>query len=171
MPLLDIWPDGFVGNRDKRQRRRGISQQGRSYVLVSGNVRNRCSLRKRIVLLQSTGVGFPLICVLKEDSVTAAQGPLSVAFGVPCEAEARRRVEQVSLHATRLHSRSDAALYPSVVRVSDNQVVRIRETRARHVMARVKVSGIVMNLAVCAEQTHAQAQVKSEATGSVPIVL
>src|SRR5579863_2598563 len=145
MPLLDIGPDGFVGNRDKRQRRGGSSQERWSYVLVAGYIRNRSRLSKRVVLFECAGVGFALIGMFEEDAVTTAQCPLSVTLGVPCETKARRRIKQVSLHTTRRNSGSDAALHPSIVKMSYDQVVRVRETRARNVMTRIEIPRIVMN--------------------------
>src|SRR5580700_7697443 len=115
VPLLHIGPDRFVGNGNECQRSRGSAQRRRIDVGVANDVRYGCSLRKRVVLLQGSGIGLALIGMFEEDAVPPTNGPFPVAFRIEGETEARRRVKQMPLHTTGRYAGGNAAVYPSVV--------------------------------------------------------
>ena len=125
----------------------------------------RCSLKRLDVLL------IP-IAMFEEDAVTASNGPFAVSLGIPCEPEPRRRIEQVTGDASDRHSRT-TAVHLSVIgtRVIDTERVSCGGIDQRTVSSdlggvgnvvsrRLEVVGLVVSLAIGAEQADAQPRFK-----------
>src|ERR1700722_19072927 len=92
-------------HRSRRQDRAGTIGVGRPIPDVSdagvvGRKRLRHAEDERRTGLEGTGIGFVAGAVLKEDTVAASDGCLTVAERVPGKPYAWRRVEKMAFHAT-----------------------------------------------------------------------
>src|SRR5579884_2035061 len=105
IPLLQVRPNGLFGNRGHRQRK---EQASAADVRVAGDVELLRRQNERRRSFERFGIAFVSIGVLKEDAITAADGHLAVAARIPSEADALRRVEEMTAHAAGVGTSSDA---------------------------------------------------------------
>src|SRR5712664_2427018 len=133
--------------------------------------------------------------MFEEDSVASADGHFAVAFGIPSEAETRSRIEEMSTEATGIGVRPDingrecrardewesasrsSALYDPVQRIAGagsrikTSVCLEARRIPRHPRAGVEVEGLLVSLAISAEQAQAQTKIKCQVIVDAPIVL
>src|SRR5580693_1381123 len=175
MPLLHVRPDRLVRDGYEGQRGGSCAERRGIDVRIARNVGDGRRLGERVVLFQGTGIGLALIGVFEKDAIPAADGPLSVTLGIKGKAEAWRWVEKMTFHAAGLNSRRDSAVHPSVELGIGygpfHKVGGVGEARAGNVVSGIEIPGVVVDLAISAEHTYAQAQVQRQARRGMPVVL
>src|SRR5580693_4247469 len=178
IPLLHIGPDGLSWNGVHCQRKRhalsanaGVANH---VVLRRSEHVWRCAFERFRVALVSIGV-------LKEYSISAANGSLTVAEGIVSETDAWSRIEQVTLHASSRDA-ADAALDYARKRISaignngarltGNGAVDVDLRRGRQVVdSRIEIVRLVQLFTVGAEQAQPESQIQREFLVYAPVVL
>ncbi len=67
--------------------------------------------------LQCFAVGFVAVGVVVEHSISAADGPRAVAFGIERKTDAGSGIEQMAIHAARRHA-VDPTLHHAIERIA-----------------------------------------------------
>ena len=97
MPLLDVRPNGFVGN--------GINSQGEKQspadISIASDVKLLGGQHERRGTFQGFCIALVAVGVLEKDAVPAANSHLAVALRIEGKPNARRGVKEMSLQAAR----------------------------------------------------------------------
>src|SRR3982074_516308 len=109
MPLLYVRPLDFGGNRARCQGQLRGKAAG-SDVVVSGDLVLLGRIGQGWRVFERLRVALVPIGVLVENSVSAADGGLTVTPGIPGETDPRSRVKDMTLHAACWNPSCDPAL-------------------------------------------------------------
>src|SRR2546423_1480449 len=102
--------------------------------------------------------------MLVEDAVPAPDGPSATSKRIPGETNARRRVQQMALHATGRDARGDATLHNAIGKVANrgrepvsrqiiDRSICINRGLSLYVVSRIKIESLMLFLAVCTVKT------------------
>src|SRR6266404_2516140 len=100
VPLLHVWPNGFVRNGVHAQREKRNRSAGAANVRIASNLKLRCVEGEGSGTFEGLRVAFVAIGVLEKDTVAASNGHLAVTLWIKRESNARRGIEEVPLHAS-----------------------------------------------------------------------
>ncbi len=125
-------------------------------IRISRHIHNTAGLGVDVVLLKRLGVAFIAIGVLEEDAVTAANRPFPIAKGIIGKAKARSGIPPMIGHAALGHSGGDAAVYPSVEGIADDQARGgVHAACAGNVACRIEIPGQIVLFRIGSEEAHA----------------
>src|ERR1700730_15613640 len=114
VPLLDIGPACFCrGHVEAQWEGYDHSARATPDARIGWDVRLARVEHQGRSSLQRFHILFVPVSVLVEDPITSATRGFPIAPGIPCEADARSRIKQMPLNATRRNARG-AALHHAI---------------------------------------------------------